>query len=236
MSNRNFFPSDPTGNRLIQLPKPLLYKILSELDPEHLAKICSSSVRLRNICKSREFWDFKERSTFNTRPDYRKLFYDRQFSELQSQDDKLRTELQNKIQELIVSAVGVEDKKETFSLARYLLSNVNFEPYSNFESEVIQVIRGIQPTAPLTTPILNMFIYSLPRINPNFESRINLNSPVFANYPLSDFRGSPLHALVRAIYDVIADYKPKFLRLFAEIEKLREQLLAYEDEEHYYGY
>lgn len=222
------------ANRLITLPKPLLYKILSELNPEHLAKLCRSDKRLSQICRAEEFWSFKHRQRFAKPQDFRKIFYDRQVEELQMVANNLKNEQQYKIKTLILSAGRQENEIDALRLAGFAQSRAAFSSYENFERDMLNKIRnpGLARRIPHPQPGIIPIIPILPpSIGPNFESQINPNAPIFQKYPPSQF-GSPLLALIRAIYDLIAEYNPIFVRIFEETKKLSDKLDYYgaEDE------
>ena len=184
----------PQIQQLITLPKDILYKILSELKPSDLAKICKSHTQLAKICNDSNFWKFKHLQTFKnlpSKPNPKTIYYHR----LRDINRELNQDLVKKLTEVITSVTG---NNYVYRTGLALAVSGNFSPtFMEFEREILNHIK-----------YLIQSIY----INPNAE--------IFKQYPIDQF-GSPLSALLKALYDIKSEYQREIIQLRNEIEDLK---------------
>ena len=244
-------PSIPDANRLITLPKPIIYQILSELNPVHLGDLCKSNSQLAAICREKQFWKFKHTVGFGSpapKPDQRIVFYNRKqtklhkdLSNLEDLTREIRINLILSIlknppsQEVIVGVRnGIPDFDETqFDPSMIQLgADINrlaghpvlpFDTFKDFEGRILRFIQLAAQPAPQRRGI-PVRVTRKPLVGNYLKEQIDPNAKLFEQYPLSDFDNDPIRALLRAIYDNTANYATDLMELEDELRETRRVL------------
>ena len=231
-------------NKLITLPKPLLYLILSQMKPQDLSKICATDTYLSKICQSEEFWVFKRRETFKKKPDFRRMFYVEQLEQLKRNLKTYREKAEDEIYSLIKSAsISGSNDRIYRQYARMLVGKLTntqfdtFEDFSQFSSSirispsqlgVIPRVAQIRQPAQIGQPAPNqrvilLFPEIMENIDPNAEF-FKKNESCVEDYG-DDFY-SPV--LLDNIYDIVSKYNSILVRINDDLDELEDQLHNYE--------
>ena len=231
-------------NQLITLPKPIIYQILSELNPVHLGELCKSNSQLAAICREKQFWKFKHTVGFGSpapKPDQRIVFYVRKLTKLKEDIGNLEDQTREATINIIVSVLknpppkeviigdvmGTVDFDETqfdpgvLQLGNDInkLANYRVMSYENFEEFENRMLRIIQPA---TRPVRGGRPVRVrqPLISDCFKEQINPNAKLFP----SNFDDDPIRDLLRAIYDNTYHYAYSLMDLEDETDEIKRVL------------
>ena len=229
-------PARPPRTQLVSLPKDLIYKILSDLNPVDLSQICQSSTELARICNSDEFWNFKHTSTMGSLPkprDKRLVFYERRAEQLDKISDQLIGEIRNRITNLIFSILKkppTGDDPESKGILRDVGTIANTaqgrklnETNTEFQAGMLHLIRS-EPLPGRRRP--GTRVPPRKKFSEHFESWINPDANLFKMYPFPEYNFDPVEALIQAIYDIKSEYVDRFVELIDEVIELSNQLDA----------
>ena len=231
------------NNTLITIPKTLLYKILSEMKAEELSRICTADRYLSKICRSEDFWLFKHRTSFNRNPDFRKIFFQEQFQQLQKDALYYRKKVEDEIYSLVKSTLipGSDNLARILSQrsASVSFSLDDFESFYNgimnlnVPANQLGAMAGTLQVLPQHQHINQLLQQvGIPRFHelaPYIQDKINPNARIFQNLDPSISRDKPLlyRILIEEIYNIIGKYNPIMVQIYENTEELNQQLEKY---------
>lgn len=102
---------DLNPEALISLPTELMFKILVELDPTSLGRLCAASPTLNRFCESDEFWKYRFVQDFG-KLDIKRMYYSRKYSNI---DTELETQIRNLLNLHIDIGRPEEERKRVIS-------------------------------------------------------------------------------------------------------------------------
>ena len=229
-----------SSSQLVQLPRGVLYNILSMLPSSSLAEICRGSVQLSKICLEQDFWNFKQYERFGTVPKTQTRssivsgppfgYYKEHLQQISSKISNLRQQNKTQIFNLIMSAVQPEDEqnvqtliqtisgKLTDDVAECLKQNVTvsecfnvFNTWLMYRMKGGGIIRGRVPEEPAK---LKKFLETRSK-DPAKQINPDLTAPIFEQYSRET---DPLQALSRAVFDLVLWQEYTILDLKDEVK------------------
>ena len=231
-----------TPTELLQLPKGVLYHVLSLLPPNSLAEICRSNAQLSNICLEQEFWNFKHYTHFGQAPKIPKknqllfspppslTYYQEYLAYMNAQISDLRHQYNSEIFDLLMSSVQPEDEPNVQNISQFvsnklsqdvetcLQQNVSVsECFDSFNIWLTYMMKG--------GSLIRGRIPPPERLKKFLESRIDSTRQIKLDHKSGQ---DPYQALSRAVFDLVLEQEYAIMDLENEtkhVNKLVSRIL-----------
>ena len=108
-------------SNLISLPRHILFEILTNLNVRDLSQICKSSQIINNICKSQDFWQFKNLKELGE--------IDPRSSYVFNKINELTRVFKQNLANLFARVVNFDQRNQAKSMANYVYDDIKNSGY-----------------------------------------------------------------------------------------------------------
>ena len=201
---------------LLQLPKDVLYKILLNLQPSELNRICQTNSQISNICNNSEFWAFKYHYSFKEpfpKIDPRLIYYEKEYKTLNDIYHRDHLLLYRDVSRLLSSTFPLTDKNQLTQIKNTISGRLSkkirtcvINLTDEFASDEYDIDQEISKCFNDFSQEFQALIEDRRhRGRHNIAADINLDADVFKEYPIDQYT-NPITALSKAVFYILFEY------------------------------